>query len=103
MTLSVSGCWCILFGVIGTLWSNCTSILGVPGITKLSTKTFQRSWIPSVYSVPRNSFPGVATNVSVVECPNARIIIAAFSTCFGSFASMMSTTSVATLGVSSNL
>ena len=37
------------------------------------------------------------------QCPNARIIIAAFSTCFGSFASIMATTSVATLGVSSNL
>jgi DNA-binding NarL/FixJ family response regulator len=34
VTLSVSGCWCIPFNVVGTLCSNSTSILRVPGITK---------------------------------------------------------------------
>src|SRR5262249_34029795 len=44
-------------------------------------------------NVARNSFHGVASSVSVVECPCARIIIAAFSIALGSSASTMSTTS----------
>src|SRR5207245_4740999 len=46
------------------------------------------------YKEARNSFQGVATNVSVAACPYARMIMAAVSTSFGSAASTMSTTSV---------
>src|SRR5207244_9642965 len=47
----------------------------------------------SNYRAPRNSFHGVATSVSVVECPWLRMIIAAFSISLGSSASTISTTS----------
>ena len=47
----------------------------------------------SNYRAARNSFHGVATSVSVIECPWLRMIIAAFSISLGSSASTMSTTS----------
>ena len=47
----------------------------------------------SNYRAARNSFHGVATSVSVIECPWLRMIIAALSISLGSSASTMSTTS----------